>query len=140
MCNCRKNKEIKMSEPTPQDPGTQNTETPARTGACPFCTRKHLLRARGYAREVAEDPTREWERDNLLENLLLAEDHLAALGDPLAGELRALRHGVEEGRDMALAVAGLHDRFKARYFPTPSTSSTPSTPSTVSTTNQAGEF
>lgn len=124
-----------MSEPTPQNPETQHSETPARTGACPFCTRKHLLRARGYAREVAEDPTREWERDNLLENLLLAEDHLKALGDALADELREIRHGVEEGRDVALAIAGLYDRFKAKYFSTPSTSSTSSTPSTPSTSS-----
>lgn len=126
-----------MSEepkPAEENPGADETPKPARTGACPFCTRKHLLRARGYARELAEDPTREWERDNLLENLLLAEDHLKALGDALADELREIRHGVEEGRDMALALAGLHDRFKAKYFPT---SSTPSTPST---TNQAGEY
>lgn len=106
-----------MSEPTPQDTETQHPATPERTGACPFCTRKHLLRARGYAREVAEDQTREWERDNLLENLLLAEDHLAALGDALGGELRGIRHGVEEGHDMTLAIAGIYDRFKAKYFP-----------------------
>ena len=105
-----------MSEPT-QDPDTQSPATPARTGACPFCTRKHLLRARGYAREVAENQTREWELDNLLENLLLAEDHLAALGDALAGELRGIRHGVEEGHDMAIEIAGIYDRFKAKYFP-----------------------
>jgi hypothetical protein len=125
-CPCKKKgKTMEANPATPQDPAT-----PARTGACPFCTRKHLLRARGYARELAEDPTREWERDNLLENLLLAEDHLAALGDALADELREIRHGVEEGRDMALAVAGIYDRFKARYFPTAPTPSTPSTPST----------
>jgi hypothetical protein len=106
-----------MSEPTPQDPTTPNPVTPARTGACAFCTRKHLLRARGYAREVAEDPTREWERDNLLENILLAEDHLAALGDALGDELRGIRHGVEEGHDMTLEIAGIYDRFKAKYFP-----------------------
>ena len=95
---------------------TEERATPPRTGACPFCTRKHLLRARGYAREVAEDPTREWERDNLIENLLLAEDHLAALGDALGGELRGIRHGVEEGHDMTLEIAGIYDRFKEKYF------------------------
>ena len=62
---------------------------PARTGACPYCLRKHILKARGYARELREDGTREWERENLLENLLLAEDHAEALGD--AGFKAAIR-------------------------------------------------
>jgi hypothetical protein len=106
------------ANPAETNPATPKTETPARTGACPFCTRKHLLRARGYARELAEDPTREWERDNLLENLLLAEDHLAALGDALAGELRGIRHSVEEGHDMTLEIAEIYDRFKRTFFPT----------------------
>ena len=115
MCNCKKNKEIKMeaNPATPQNPGS-----PVRTGACPFCTRKHLLRARGYAREVAEDPTREWERDNLLENLLLAEDHALALEDAeLASGIRDVRHAAEEGASVAERASSLYDRFKAKYFP-----------------------
>jgi hypothetical protein len=106
-----------MSEPTQQDPEMQHPATPARTGACPFCTRKHLLRALGYAREVAEDPTREWERDNLLENLLLAEDHALALEDAeLASGIRDVRHAAEEGVAVAERTASLYDRFKAKYF------------------------
>lgn len=62
---------------------------PVRSGACPFCLRKHLLKADGYAEEVDEYPTRDWEREQLLKNLLLAEDHAAALGD--AGFKAAIR-------------------------------------------------
>lgn len=62
---------------------------PARSGACPYCLRKHVLKADGYAEEVAEDPTREWEWEQLLKNLLLAEDHAGALGD--AGFKAAIR-------------------------------------------------
>ena len=92
---------------------------PARSGACPFCTRKHLLRARGYAREVAEDATREWELDGLLENLLLAEDHALALEDAgLASDIRAVRHSAEEGARVSGQVSSIYDRFKAKYFPT----------------------
>lgn len=103
------------------NPATQDPATPARTGACPFCARKHLLRARGYAREVAEDPTREWERDNLMENLMLAEDHFAALGDTATlAEVQSIRHAAEVGENVATPVAGLYDRFKKNYFATPS--------------------
>ena len=71
---------------------------PARTGACPYCLRKHLLKARGYAAEVREDATREWERENLLENLLLAEDHAEALVDAgFKAAIRAARLIVEDG-------------------------------------------
>lgn len=70
----------------------------ARTGACPFCLRKHLLRAAGYADEVREDGSREWEREELLKNLLLAEDHALALGDPpLKIAIRDARLEVEAG-------------------------------------------
>lgn len=76
---------------------------PRRSGACPFCLRKHLLKARGYARELAEDATREWEAENLLENLLLAEDHAEALGDePLRRRIRAARLAFEEGASAPL--------------------------------------
>ena len=54
---------------------------PTRSGSCPFCLRKHLLKASGYAEELREDSSREWEREQLLKNLLLAEDHAEALGD-----------------------------------------------------------
>jgi len=71
---------------------------PARTGACPFCLRKHLLKARGYAKELREDATREWEWENLLENLLLAEDHAEALGDAgFKSAIRGARLIVEDG-------------------------------------------
>lgn len=90
---------------------------PARTGACPFCAKKHILKARGYARELAEDPSREWEADNLLENLMLAEDHALALGDEsLRAQLRAVRHAAEEGRPDAARVDAVYARFKERYF------------------------
>ena len=94
---------------TPQDPAA-----PARTGACPYCLRKHLLKARGYAREVSEDATREWERDNLLENMMLAEDHAEALGEAaLRADIRAARIVAESGTVDAAAIAALHDRAKA---------------------------
>ena len=58
----------------------------------------HLLKARGYAAEVREDKTREWERENLLENLLLAEDHAEALGDAgFKASIREARLIVEDG-------------------------------------------
>jgi len=88
-----------------------------RSGACPFCTRKHLLKARGYAREAAEDETREWEREKLLENLLLAEDHAEALGDgELRERIRAVRLDLENGNDIALVASLLYDWFKGKYF------------------------
>ena len=89
----------------------------ARSGACPFCLRKHLLKARGYARELAEDATREWEMEKLLENLLLAEDHAEALGDEeTRGSIRLLRLEVENGaHGVADPAASLYDRFKKKY-------------------------
>ena len=133
-----------MSKPTPQDPAMPKTETPARTGACPFCLRGHLLRARGYAREVAEDPTREWERDNLIENLLLAGDHAEELGDgSLAATIRSTRHSIEDGADPLPAARALYDIFKKQYFPsTPSTPSTepPNRPTAEPPDQKGGEF
>lgn len=71
---------------------------PVRSGACPFCLRNHLLKARGYAKEVREDPTREWEAEMLLQNLLLAEDHAEAMGDwNLRSAIRAERLRAENG-------------------------------------------
>lgn len=92
---------------------------PSRTGACPFCLRKHLLKARGYAREVVEDATREWERDGLLENLLLAEDHAVALGNSaLATDIRATRLVAESGSPSADETYRLYDRFLEQYAAT----------------------
>lgn len=69
-----------------------------RTGACTACLRKHLLKALGYAEEVEEDDARGWERDRLLMNLMLAEDHCAELGDAERRKaLRSARIAIEEG-------------------------------------------
>ena len=79
-------------------PDEVHEEKPTRSGACPFCLRKHLLKARGYVGELAEDATREWEREKLLENLLLAEDHAEAFGDEgLRASIRGVRLPVESG-------------------------------------------
>ena len=99
-----------METPTPERDATP----PARTGACPFCLCKHLRKARGYARELAEDATREWERDNLLENLLLAEDHADALGaDGLRAAIRAARIEAEGGAVPVADCRALLDAAKA---------------------------
>ena len=101
------------------DAETKQTAWPARTGACPFCVRKHLLKARGYAREISEDSTREWERDNLLENLLLAEDHAVALRDTrLASSIRSVRISVENGTNVSWSIDKLYDDFKSAYSET----------------------
>jgi len=103
---------MEMNETT--TPEKPNAPAPARSGACPFCLRKHILKARGYAREVAEDATREWERDNLLENMMLAEDHAEALGEAaLRADIRAARIVAESGTVDAAAISALHDRAKA---------------------------
>jgi len=79
-------------------PSTPDNAERTRSGACPACLRKHLLKARGYASEIAEDPSRDWERDRLLENLLLAEDHAAELGEyELRAAIRAVRLATEGG-------------------------------------------
>lgn len=101
MCNCNKNKQ--MVAPTlspPVSSGSQKSQSsaPARSGACPYCLRKHLLKASGYAEEVREDSTREWEREQLLKNLLLAEDHAEALGDwEFRTAIRTERINLENG-------------------------------------------
>lgn len=106
-CSCRKKT---MDTPAASTP----PQTPARSGACPFCLRKHLLAARGYAREVADDPSREWELEHLLENLLLAEDHADAIGEPtLRAAIRGARHAVEDGSSPLPAVPALLDLFRA---------------------------
>lgn len=113
-CPCKHKRKV---EPMDEEPKTQTTPapnpaTPARTGACPFCLRKHLLAARGYAREVAEDPAREWETEMLLENLVLAEDHADALGEQsLRAAIRTARHAVEDGA--APDVRSIYEQFKA---------------------------
>ena len=84
MCNCKKDKTMNALLLPPPIVGGQKTKPDSvaiRSGACPFCLRKHLLKADGYAEEVDEYPTRDWEREQLLKNLLLAEDHAAAIGD-----------------------------------------------------------
>lgn len=107
-----------------QSPETEATP-PARTGACPFCLRKHLLKARGYARELAEDETREWERDNLLENLLLAEDHADALGaDGLRAAIRAARIAAEGGAVPVADCRALPDAAKGMLPNAPKTEQT----------------
>ena len=95
-----------------EKPETPTTPAPTRSGACPFCLRKHLLAARGYAREVAEDPTREWETEMLIENLVLAEDHALALGEQnLRDAIRTARHTLEDGATPD--VCALYEAFKA---------------------------
>lgn len=77
----------------------------ARSGACRECLRKHLLKAEGYAEEMREDPSRAWEKKQLLKNLMLAEDHAAALGDEAArADIRAARIGAESGSYHAAAA------------------------------------
>lgn len=85
-----------------RDPGAPpvkpSKDEPARSGACPYCLRNHLLKVRGYAKEIREDPTREWEAEMLLQNLLLAEDHAEAMGDwNLRSAIRAERLRAENG-------------------------------------------
>ena len=87
------------------EPTNQN-----RTGACRECLQKHLLKAEGYAEEMREDASRAWERKQLLKNLMLAEDHAAALGDePARAAIRTARLAAEGG-DFA-GAAGLYDRL-----------------------------
>lgn len=108
-CPCKHKRKV---EPMDEEPKTQATPAPTRSGACPFCLRKHLLAARGYAREVAEDPTREWETEMLIENLVLAEDHASALGEQsLRAAIRTARHAVEDGATPDVCL--LYEQFKA---------------------------
>lgn len=112
-CPCKhKRKAEPMDEEKKQQAAPESNATPTRSGACPFCLRKHLLAARGYAREVAEDPAREWETEMLIENLILAEDHASALGEqPLRAAIRTARHMVEDGATPD--VCALYEVFKA---------------------------
>ena len=108
-CPCKHKRKV---EPMDEKPETPTTPAPTRSGACPFCLRKHLLAARGYAREVAEDPTREWETEMLIENLVLAEDHALALGEQnLRDAIRTARHTLEDGATPD--VCALYEAFKA---------------------------
>ena len=102
MCPCKKSDKTmntnEIGNPISSGAAKRSLPPPARTGACPYCMRKHILKARGYARELREDGTREWERENLLENLLLAEDHAEALGDAgFKAAIRGARLIVEDG-------------------------------------------
>ena len=87
-----------VGQPPAPVPVVRTSDLPARSGACPFCLRKHLLKAAGYAEEVREDATREWEKEKLLQNLMLAEDHAEELGEMDFKEaIRAVRLQVEDG-------------------------------------------
>lgn len=111
------------SKQPPEAPAPADA-APARSGSCPACLRKHLLKARGYASEIAEDPSRDWERDRLLENLLLAEDHAAELGEyELRAAIRAARLAAEGGVPSLRQIDPLLARAKA--LSTASTAPTP---------------
>ena len=130
MCNCKKNKHTEAAAPVDAE---AKAALPERSGTCPYCLRKHLLKARGYAREVDEGASgREWEVDNLIENLALAEDHALALADAsLRASLRNIRHAAESGGSVADRIAELYERFAAQYFrATPPAIETPATDQT----------
>ena len=96
MCPCKKKTMDNQLPPpivsAPEPTVKSEPPKPTRSGACPYCLRKHLLKAAGYAEEMREEPNREWEREKLLQNLLLAEDHAEALGDwNLRSAIRAER-------------------------------------------------
>lgn len=95
-CGCKK----KMADTTNQTAPAAPAAEPERPGACPSCLRKHLLKARGYGKELAAGAGGDWERENLEENLLLAEDHAEAMGamDALRS-IRAARKALEAGAD-----------------------------------------
>jgi len=111
----------------------------ARSGACRECLAKHLLKAEGYAEEMREDPSRAWEKKQLLKNLLLAEDHALALGDEEArATIRSARLSAESGA--FAAASALYDAlFDASCGCRKKTVSTVSTVSTAST-EKGGEF
>lgn len=101
MCPCKK-KTMENQVPPPivsaPEHSVKSNPSPARTGVCPYCLRKHLLKAAGYAKEVREELGRTWEEERLLENLLLAEDHAEALGDwGFRAAIRVARLQVEDG-------------------------------------------
>ena len=74
------------------------SDQPTRTGECRECLAKHILKAEGYAEELREDASRAWEKKQLLKNLMLAEDHAAALGDePARVAIREARLAAEGG-------------------------------------------
>ena len=79
-----------------------------RSGACESCLAKHIIKAIGYTKELREDPSRAWERERLVENLALAEDHAAALGiREVAARIRAVRLRDETQFDASALVAEL---------------------------------
>ncbi|MBQ6102999.1 MAG: hypothetical protein IJL06_04940 [Kiritimatiellae bacterium] len=106
-CPCKDQPAPDAAAPAAAAPAAA-ASAPSRSGACPYCLRKHLLKALGYAEEVAEDSSREWERDRLLLNLLLAEDHAAALDEAgFKAIIREARLSVESGSDAVRAIREL---------------------------------
>lgn len=116
-CDCKK----KMADTTNQTAPAAPASEPERPGACPSCLRKHLVKARGYGREVSGGAGGDWERELLLENLLLAEDHAEAMGAmDVRSAIRAARLAFEAGAD-ALSCAE-NALFAGRpLFPNPHT-------------------
>ena len=117
-CGCKKNRPA--GEPAPDAPTPASAE-PERPGACPSCLRKHLVKARGYGAELAVGAGGEWERERLLENLLLAEDHAEAAGArDVEAAVRAARLAFEAGAD-ALSCAENALAAGRPLFPNPHT-------------------
>lgn len=126
---------------------SDETTSDERTGACPACLNKHLLKARGYAAEVAEDASREWEFDRLLENLMLAEDHAAELGmEDVRRDIRFVRLDAEAGRVDASEIETIRLRaipadLRSRPAGAPcGCRKKPTTENTEHTENASGEF
>lgn len=114
-CDCKKNAAAATAAPAPA------AAAPERPGACPDCLRKHLVKARGYGREVSGGAGGDWERELLLENLLLAEDHAEAMGAmDVRSAIRAARLAFEAGAD-ALSCAENALSAGRPLFPNPHT-------------------
>ena len=115
-CDCKKNAAAAISATH-----APAAAAPERPGACPSCLRKHLVKARGYAREVTGGAGGDWERELLLENLLLAEDHAEAMGAmDVRSAIRAARLAFEAGAD-ALSCAENALAAGRPLFPNPHT-------------------
>ena len=94
-CDCKKNAAAATSADS-----ASPAPAPERPGACGSCLRKHLVKARGYGRELSGGAGGDWERELLLENLLLAEDHAEAMGAmDVRSAIRAARLAFEAGAD-----------------------------------------
>lgn len=103
-CDCKNTLTVQTgapkAEPAVSSPARSAPERSDRHGACVLCLRKHLLKAKGYAEEILEQPNRIWEREQMLLNLMLAEDHALALEqDALKEDIRSVRKAVENGAD-----------------------------------------